>query len=668
MAHEHNPKTLAEAGRILLQLLKRHRGFVRRTVERYEADSKGGQVIYGASVLRREIEGLETVLAEPFDFTSLDDGPPDTGQHVAMARFASLLDDLGPTYDPAGYHQTQIRSDWANLSRNTRRRLTGDVPKLQRSIDEVSTLIAEVLTQGARLSDAEGVEDIEKDRAEAGTAAVTHSTWSDTAPADPDGDGDGGRHSDGVRDRIPGGSGGGSSGGDNANNQGDGTMTNGNNIDGIIDAISRLQGAGGSGGGTGTAANAINAFSNDLDQTINLTLGMPSLSSDAARALSSDALVDKLFEGLDRTVADSEISGVTTYEVNPLRARGAAHEGQGLALGAQAVSAATIRNLKEPIMANVYKLVAETTYGEQDEAEDLRIAISSGLDQLIAEANADVGIYQNWAQEIILQIGIDLFRLASQYGLLDLHSLPADMHGLLWGFLFADEADGILTLPELYEKVLYKPAIDRILRDPDIGILTAESNDKAFSAIVHELVTIARLIPPQVELGPLVGRIRALNDALPASVISARNALAVAGISEADQAVAFSKMVLPGDKVGETRLRSDFGAQRVDWLSTAYVAGGISLRRLLAWIEAESLTSRTAYLREDLNQRDIQRLIAPRVRQSEALNEIIARNFPMVNTNDYAIGRRHLIEVREHLEDLVGLMRVLVASAEAQSA
>jgi hypothetical protein len=103
MAHEHNPKTLAEAGRILLQLLKRHRGFVRRTVERYEADSKGGQVIYGASVLRREIEGLETVLAEPFDFTSLDDGPPDTGQHVAMARFASLLDDLGPTYDPAGY-------------------------------------------------------------------------------------------------------------------------------------------------------------------------------------------------------------------------------------------------------------------------------------------------------------------------------------------------------------------------------------------------------------------------------------------------------------------------------------------------------------------------------------------------------------------------------------
>jgi hypothetical protein len=56
------------------------------------------------------------------------------------------------------------------------------------------------------------------------------------------------------------------------------------------------------------------------------------------------------------------------------------------------------------------------------------------------------------------------------------------------------------------------------------------------------------------------------------------------------------------------------------------------------------------------------------LRQLEAANEIIERNFPMVNRNDYAIGRRHLIEVREHLEDLVGLMRVLVTRAEARSA
>ena len=60
--------------------------------------------------------------------------------------------------------------------------------------------------------------------------------------------------------------------------------------------------------------------------------------------------------------------------------------------------------------------------------------------------------------------------------------------------------------------------------------------------------------------------------------------------------------------------------------------------------------------------------MAPRQMQLDALTEIIEQSFPMVNRNDYAIGRRHLNEVRGHLDDLIKLMCVLVTSAKRQSA
>ncbi|NNF24434.1 MAG: hypothetical protein HKN63_06470 [Rhodobacteraceae bacterium] len=606
---------IAKAGQQLMRTLTSYRGFIQRTVKRHEESGGGDQMDYAVAVLHRELEWLDPVLDGPFAFDALGSGNMTRADVVALSRFSEMLGDLAQHYAEDSNHQTQMREALqatAFLWQSERDRIKNVRSRIAGEVEMVSAL-------AGRLAPAEQG----PVRAPAGRT-----------PASP----------------PPGGSGGNISGGGYSMPQDDNGKNGASDLDGVVDAISRLQGTHGTAAGA-AGASSYNAFASALDQRINLTLGMPSLSSDSARALDADVLVGKLFEGLSRTVAEDEIGGVRTYSVNPLRARSAGFEGEGLALGAQAVTAASIRNLKEPILANLYRLTSETVIGEQDEAEDLRIAISDGLDKLIAEANSESGIYLDWAIEILVQVTIDLFRLAALYDILDSESLPRDLHGFAFAFLVQNEPDALLRF--------FEPAVDRILREPDIGILTAEANDRAFFAIVSSLITATRLLTiDPVELGPLLGRIRVINDTMPASVIAARNALAAAGVSEADQAVAYSKM-----EIDRQKFRGMLGDREIRGEILEYTGGGISLRRLLAWIENECLTSRPMFLREDFSVRDLERLKAARVRQLQALERINDKSFVMINANNYALGRRHLNEITDHLRTMVDLMEVLSAKA-----
>jgi len=125
-------------------------------------------------------------------------------------------------------------------------------------------------------------------------------------------------------------------------------------------------------------------------------------------------------------------------------------------------------------------------------------------------------------------------------------------------------------------------------------------------------------------------------------VIAARNALATAGISIEDQMVSFN---------------TDDNAEE----------SSISLRRLLGWIESESLMARPVLLKGDLNARDLDRLRAARSTQSKALSQIITGEFAAVNNNRYAVGRRHLAELDDHLCSITDLMTDLIKQSSAFS-
>jgi hypothetical protein len=602
MTDQTKQQELAKAGRELDQSLRRYWAFVEKTVRKYVDDSKGGTVNYVAAIISREHERLQLVIENPFSYKSISDKRLDGSQWEALIERKALYDDLSGFFDAKSHHQLELQKAMAGadgLTKSERERLQRDVPKLSTLIDQFGAVLVEIDRQSEKTDsfdkkDPHYPSASDKDRpdpnsssSQTGGTKMSDSKCSDNPCT-----------ADGLRD--------------------------------VVDAISRLQ-SDTSGGGVGSASNAYNLFGSELDQKIQTTLGMPNLGSDGALAMDRDDLLDKLFDGLDRSVIVKQTDSGSQFQFNPLKARGSALGSEMNALGAQAVTADHIRALKEPILSNLYRLVPENVYSEQLEADDLRRAIEDGIDKLAIEASAELGAFDIWATSLFEQIYRDLLSLAALYGI--------KTKGELLCFVDLSQKSGD-TVESIFSAIPMDRAHARVFKDPDIGILTAEANDKAILAIIFNLTTMCKLLVDDSSLGPLLGRIRAFNDAISASVIVARNALATAGISIEDQTVSFS---------------NDGTSQE----------SNISLRRLLGWIESESIMSRPVLLKADLNARDLDRLRAARSTQSKALSQILTGDFATVNTNRYAVGRRHLNELDEHLTSITGLMESLIKQSSA---
>lgn len=589
MAQSDNIKSIAKTGIAAIEAVKKHSDFVAEVHAKYDAASKTGTINLSASGIYREYETLVLAVSDSYDFSDLPTQRL-TAQHKNnILGQQAHFNELKKFYDPKGQHQRYLKKTFRHEPLTT-----SETEAYEKGADHVRTSI---FAYGSAVS-------------RAGIFDNDTSQTTPTAPADPGRDqplkGDGNMPHDSDKDLA---------------------------LDGIVDAISRLQGQGGPGGfGSDSYGNVYSAFGAAIDQKIQLTLGIPSLSSDSALGMDRNDLTSKLLDGLDRTVATSEYGGVSHYSFNPLLARGGLIGVEDFALGAQAVAAETIRNLKPVFMTNVHKLVPETVIGDQDEADDLRIAIEDGLEKLATEAGSEMGVYSVWAAEIINTIFCDLMALADMYDIREprRHARQPYKRFDYAAMKFSDNLDQNVTT--ILDMVSFNPAKQRVLADPDIGILTAESNDRALFAMLSKLMLMGNLALGHTELGPLLGRVRVLNNTLASSVISARSALAAAGISESDQAVTYN--------TGE--------------------ASSIDLRRLLAWIETESLTARPILLRMDLNPSDLRRLLSARATQAKAVGDIMAANFPTVNNNRYAHGRRQLAEVQQHLCNLVDMLTVLI--------
>jgi len=557
--------------------LKQYATYYGRILEEQEKLAKGGKVDRIAAYLQREGDALQ-IACEHLD------GMTRTGELAErqIEQTRDILAELHKFYVKDGYHQRELSDAFdgkTKLSDNQCAQVKRYHTQLDNRLSEARKLIAAYL-DGANDSETfttsrEPERDYPNARPTTGEEAMSHS--------------------------------------DDACNE---------SLDGVVDALSRLQdsqhGSTGAGGG-----NTYNAFGRMLDQRLLTVLGMPDLKSDGALAMGSDELTTKLLEGLDRTIISEAVGGVNTFRFNPLRARGSLIEATGTALGAQGVAAETVCALKPPIMAQLHRLEPENVYSVQDEAGDLIRAIELGLDRVAGEAGADLGAFEVWVIELFEQIYRDLLSLASLYG------IKTAKEVLPFVALGWRQDDTIETMLSAMPIDLAK---DRILRDPDIGILTAEANDRAIAAILCHLMTICSVLVAGESLGPLLGRARAVNDAIGTAVASVRSALDRAGISIHDRTIAFSGV------------RDD----------------SISLSRLLSWIENETITSRPTLLRPDLNGRDLERLRSARKTQRQALEKVGDLDFATITANRYATGRREMAELNRHLRDLAALYDALV--------
>ena len=591
---------LARKGRELDQLLTRYRAFVDKTVEKYERASNGGPIDIVASTIARESEQLTLTLETDFDYAKIAQNPPDAFQREALDRKRALYRELRPYFAPGSYHQSQVADALDRNSGATQTevaRLKRDQPKIAALIREFDALFSAALDNSddphsfaSKNQDSMG----RKDTPRPNTSTRDHEGGKTMSDAN--------GYEKGTTEAL-----------------GD-----------IVDAISRLQTENNTSPAAGSSS-AYNAFGADLDQKLQTTLGMPNLNSDGALAMDRQDLLDKLFDGLDRSVNVVEQDALVSYQFNPLKARSASTHSEMNALGAQAVTADHIRALKGPILLNLHRMTPELVFSDQDEADDLRRAIEAGVDKLAIEASAELGAFDIWASELLEQIFRDLLSLASLYGIKSAGELKK------FAKLTIQPGD---TIDTVFSAIPLPGAKARLLKDPDIGILTAEANDKAIMAITLSLVTISQLLVGDGSLGPILGRVRAFNDAISASVISARNALATAGVSVEDQIVSFSD--------GGTAKESS-----------------ISLRRLLAWVESESIMARTTLTRADLNGRDLDRLRSARETQLAALAQINAGEFATVNNSRYALGRRHLNELEQHLCAITGLFDELIKQSSS---
>lgn len=388
-------------------------------------------------------------------------------------------------------------------------------------------------------------------------------------------------------------------------------------FDRLIDAVSAL-------GGAQSSAPTANSYANfglAVDQRLSLSIGMPNLGTEGAIAMSRSDLLSKLRDGLSRAVTTDVVGGVKTYSFNPLRARGASVDGSQAALGGQAVLNDTARALRGPIITAIFSLRRETGYQDHGESDDLRRAIEQGLDELVAETATSTGYFKTRVEDLFTQITLDVVSLAGLIGVLN----RCDVTAIVPKWVNVNKRSAARHAMSI------KPNFEAAIGiDPDIGVLTAESNDQALAVVFEHLTTLHNLMG-RSNTGAILGRIRAINEVLPATVASVRMGLAAAGLSATELTV-FAK-------------HSD--------------ASSIDLGRLLGWIETESLTSRTVLLRDDLNLRDLDRLMTTRATQLEALQSLQFMEFQTTPNNRYAVGKRHIAELSSQIAELNGLLNNL---------
>lgn len=386
----------------------------------------------------------------------------------------------------------------------------------------------------------------------------------------------------------------------------------------LIDAVSAM-------GGTSTPTQSGNSYANfglAVDQRLNLSIGMPNLGSEGAIAMSRTDLLSKLKDGLARAVTTDVVGGVKTFSFNPLQARGASVDGTQAALGGQAVLNDTVRALRGPMIDAVYRMKRETLIDDHGEGDDLRFAIERGIDDLIVETASATGYFKARIESLFTQIALDVVSLAGLIGVMQ----RCEAKTFVPEWLTIDAVTKKRSVPTLSPN--FKAAIGV---DPDVGVLTAEANDQALSVIFEHLTTIKNLMG-RSQGGATLGRIRAINEALPQTVASVRSGLSAAGLSTAELGI----------------------------FANHDATDTIDLNRLLSWIESESLHTRATLLRDDLNLRDLDRLITTRATQSEALKSLYNMEFQTTPNNRYAVGRRHMAELSTQIAELTSLLSSLL--------
>ncbi|MFQ6546765.1 hypothetical protein AADZ90_002345 [Aestuariibius sp. 2305UL40-4] len=417
----------------------------------------------------------------------------------------------------------------------------------------------------------------------------------------------------------------------------------------LVDSVSRLQGSiGGTGTGTGfesSATGAFSAFDRALGQRLSVVLGVPDLASDSARSLEPDDLLTKLETGLNRSVISEIEGGETRFRFNPVRAQGSFLGGSSVALGSQRIIQQTLRDLRGPFLSAVRSMENETALPEQDEADDLRLAVERAYDELIGEAGAATGVYLPRVDMLIRQMVFDVIRLAILYDVKD------EFRHL---YYLIDRIDAVFVssgenqLAIWYEQsFLAKPADEAVddlrdmreppkrLRSQDISILVPEANDAALVIAIGFLQQVQELMSGDSGLSGMIGQIRALNDALASNLVRIRPALDAAGLSGPDSATVFLN---PGE---------DY-------------PNGIDLGRLLSWIEASCISDRTTLTRPDLNRSDIGRMYAARRSQLDAISAIRDEAFATIPSNEFSLGRREIREIRRQLDQIVTQLEAIL--------
>ncbi len=601
---------LKRTGSNVQERMSSYLSFAKATLEKYDRASDGGRVPPLAAFLRYDIEVLANALSDPFDFDTLQDYPLSSGQLQGLERMRALCDDVREFYAEGGNHQTEVAEAYKGdhgMTQSEVQRIERSAGVIRRALDPYYSCLDKVLDTNRNYGkpDPTPPKRQPNDRGGYGYGAQPEPTTI------------GGELSyHRVRRSGQGGGGGGHylkrrSGGGRDASFGD-----------LVDVVARLQNQNQITGGVSGLGGSAAAFQVQVRQKM-IQQGFPDPKSETFLARRDDSAADKVFDTLNRSIATAVVGGVATYAYNPLKARGAIIGAEGTAIGAQAVTAETIRNLKDPFMTNVHALVSESVVGEQDEADDLKIAIADGIDRLIDEASSERGVFVLWIEQLIDTVFRDVISLADLYDIRNPANVP-ELEPIDTDLSYLDG----LSVSGILDAVSIEPAGIRTLRDPDVGIMQAEANDRALLSIVSQLLLMRSLIMPGSTLGPILGRVRALNDAISASVLAAQNALAAAGLSEGDQIITFA-----GPSVGN-----------------------IDLRRLLEWIKEESILARPFYYRADLNRSDLRRLSSARDTQRLALEAFMEADFPTLTENSFSLGRRELEEVQLHLDTIVGLI------------
>ena len=417
--------------------------------------------------------------------------------------------------------------------------------------------------------------------------------------------------------------------------------------DRIVDALSRLQEGAGSAASGGAGTLSSSAFGAALEQQIYASIGLPNLASDTALSTGKAKLADKLTVGLDRAILRSRDGEITRFAFHPTRARALAPLDGSEAQGAQAVVAEAAANLKPAILHATHALKPEVCTCSEEEIEDVKRDIESGLDTLIRELRSGSGVYGLWALTLLARVARDAATLIGLYGI---GAPPPDRFDAINRVL---RAYALFDTPWPFEDTAAQ--LDR-----DVGFLDREANEQATTTIFEHLASLADLIADLIQRsqGATLVRLRAQIEAIPPAVADARSALSRAGVSEVDLKATFLD---PRDEGGGPA-----------------IVRSIELNRLFDWIESAANAWRAELQEESLNIRDLRWVRDTLAVQHIALrgapkdapealdplkgSPLDADDLPTINPNRYALGLRQIAELARRIGEALALAKQLYAA------